>query len=126
LYTKLRGERCLTHVGTEGRCDEAAVAAWLVAPPEAFAERYRQVGLNLTALSDAFSVTETCAAIRIPEAGGPGASIITPTRVYCRGSMAWLGEEDARRIARHSHPRSVRKVAVRDEPGRVALVSRGG
>lgn len=106
--------------------DERAVAAFLVAPPPAFRAKLFAIGLDLPRLADSFAVTETCAAIRVAEVGGDDGLVITPERVYRPSAgLAWVDDGAARGLASRAS-RSLRKVAIRDEPGRVALYRRAG
>lgn len=103
---------------------EHGVAAWLVAPTPCFRVCLAQVGINVPRLADTFSITQTCATIRIPEVGGPDAAVTTPDRVYRRGRLfSWADDEDLRSLTR-KETRSVRKIILRDEPGRIALLGR--
>lgn len=102
--------------------DEERVAAFLVAPPRVFAARVADVGLDLGELADNFVVTQTCAALRVVEVGARDGVVVTPSRVHRPGRLlGWADDAAARAIARRVAPRSVRKVAIRDEPGRIAL-----
>jgi hypothetical protein len=111
---------------------ECAAAAWLVAPTDAFRRWLASYGeeidpCGLEALAENFAVPATCAAIRIPEVGGAAVAVVTPARVYKRGQqLSWLADDAVRELAAKPSPRSVRKVQVRDEPGRVALFARAG
>jgi hypothetical protein len=98
-------------------CD--AVAAWLVAPPEVFAARALALRSRVPRLAREFVVTETCAALRIAEVGGPGVAVATPRKVYRRG-LVGLTDDDLR--AGRAGP-GIRKAPIRDEPGRVLFVS---
>lgn len=103
---------------------ERATAAWIVAPTGPFRARLHAVGVDLRDLAETFAITQTCAGIRVAEVGGPDAVVVTPAKVYRPGRLlSWVGDEEVRAIASRPKPRSVRKVPVRDEPGRVALVA---
>lgn len=113
--------------------EERAAAAWLVAPPETFRARVSRAGEHVETtmvedLSAAFAVTQTCTLLRIHEVCesiAPSLAVVTPERVYKKGQqLSWLDDDATRSLARKSNPRSVRKVAIRDEPGRVALLAR--
>lgn len=101
---------------------ERELAAFLVAPSPSVRAAYAELGLNITMVAQRFAVTETCAAMRVVEVGAADGLVVTPSRVYRPGTLlSWAPDEDARAIARRAAPRSVRKVALRDEPDRVAL-----
>jgi hypothetical protein len=102
------------------------VGTWLVAPPEAVRREIAVVGLDLRALGRVFAITETCAAMRVPEVGaGPGVAVVTPHEIHRRGAFpGWVADGDLRAIAEQPKPRSLRRAAIRDEPGRVALFAR--
>jgi hypothetical protein len=102
------------------RWDESALAAFLVAPTPAVHRCVERIGLDLPVLADAFALTQTCLAIRIPEViGDVEGVVVTPERVYRRG-LDWLIEDDVRRLAK-TRPKALKKVPIVDEPGRCAL-----
>lgn len=104
---------------------ETELAAWLTAPSATFHEAVRELGLNIRALADEFAITQTSAALRAIEVEDLiGGAVAADDHVHKRGSMIWLHDDMVRRLAKGS-PRHVRKVRVTDEPGRVALFSRG-
>lgn len=109
-------------LGLDGSEDECrAVAAWLVAPPEAFRAQMR-AGLGIDSLGSHFTMSPTSAAIRIPEVGGPDAVVVTPLRVHRRGKLlAGFGDADVRALAAKRHLRSLRREVVRANPQCVAL-----
>jgi hypothetical protein len=102
------------------RCRE--LGAWLAAPRPAFERCLRHVGHDIGALADAFALTWTATSLHLSELGGPGSVVTTPDRVYRKGRLLH-GFPDAhvRELAACRSPRSVRRVVIRDEPGRVAL-----
>jgi hypothetical protein len=101
---------------------ELAVAAYLVAPNESFDVVANDTDGSASALSGVFVITQTCATLRMVERGLCDAVIVTPSTVRRPGSMlSWVSDDEVRRIAKGS-PRSVRKVRLTDEPGRVALL----
>lgn len=103
------------------------VAAWLTAPDAAFDAAYERHGLDLRAIANRFVIQETAVALRIAESGaGPRCAVVTQRRVYRRGLLEGFDDATARELARVRRPRSVIRVAVRDEPGRVALFSKTG
>jgi hypothetical protein len=103
-----------------------AVAAWIVAPTPSFREMLRRLdGMDLAALSRRYVITWTSAAMRVAESGGPDAIVTTPTRVYRRGRLlCWVNDGDVRTMAAKPELKSVRKVPIFDEPGRVALFAK--
>jgi hypothetical protein len=130
LVAKMLMRLELARFGVRSEELEADGAAWLVAPTEAFRAHLESIGWavgagELERLSAMFAVPCTCAALRIPEVGGPAVAVVTPERVYKRGQqLSWLEDGAVRSLAATAHPKSVRKVAIRDEPGRVALLAR--
>lgn len=108
-------------VDLHSREAEDELAAYLVAPRESFRAQLHQVGIDLPRLARPFAITETCAALRVVECTNEEGLVVTPERVYHpRGSLRWVGDVDARRLAKGS-PSRLRKVPIADEPGRVAL-----
>jgi hypothetical protein len=102
---------------------EAAAAAWIVAPPQAFSRALSRLGVNLPGLASTFSVTETCAALRTIEVTERDGAVTTPERVYKRGSIAWVRDEDVRSLASARRTlRSCKPHPIKDEPGRMALL----
>jgi hypothetical protein len=102
------------------------LAAYLVAPPAAVRAQLAEVGVQLRALAHAFTLTETAVAMRVAEVGAvTGVVVTTPATVYRRGpALAWVRDDDVRKLAAGRAPKSVRRVVLRDEPGRVALLAR--
>ncbi len=123
--TWLTGEHWYMAMGAEGRAEiTTAVAAWLVAPSPAFSARAKYMDGDIARLAGSFGITETCAAMRWPESGGPDAAVITASSIYRRGRLfSGFGDKEIRTIAAMRSPRSVRRVPLLDEPGRVALFS---
>lgn len=110
----------LSRPAVDALCNSAG--AWVAAPTPAVACFLLRYGVDIAALAEAFTLTETAAAMRVTEAGGPDSLVTTPTRVHRRGpGLSWIQDADARRLAASRAPRSVRRVVVQDEPGRVAL-----
>lgn len=102
-----------------------AAGAWLVAPPGAIRARFDVQRLDVGAVADAFVVSETCAARRIAEVGGPACIVVTPQHIHRSGSfMSWIPDDEVRRLAEHRRLRSARRVRLYDEPGRVALFAK--
>jgi hypothetical protein len=112
-----------------GIARERSIAAWLVAPPVAFAERYDQVGADIGALSKAFGITRTAAALRLTEVelDRPYDLVVVPANKppirRCRGLLGQLPDADLRSLASKRTTRSVRKVQLRDDGAAVALVA---
>lgn len=101
------------------------VAAWLAAPPAAFDAALDEYGLDLPAIARRFVIRETAAALRIAEsATGPRCAVVTERRVYRRGLLDGFDDVAARELARVRRPKSVVRVRLTDEPGRVALFAR--
>ncbi len=105
--------------------DANQLAALLVAPPVAFSRELAATGLDLPTLATSFVITETCAAIRAVEVGATDGIVVTPARVYRPSRSVWCDDHAARALAK-GRPRSLRKVPIRDEPGRVALYRAAG
>ena len=109
---------------------ECAGAAWLVAPTETFLSHVDSHTWNLDSgdierVAEMFAVPCTCAMMRIPEVGGPAVAVLTPQRVYKRGQqLSWLDDDYLRTLAARRQLRSVRRLEIPDEPGRVALLAR--
>jgi hypothetical protein len=104
-----------------------AVGVWLVAPPDAVRAEVAAVGIDLRAIARVFMVTETCAAMRLPEAdAGPPVAVVTPHEVHRRGRFPWLQDDDLRTIAESHRPKALRRAAIHDESGRCALFARAG
>ncbi len=107
---------------TQTRLD---VAAWLVAPPSMVQRTMHQVGINIGAIADTFTITWTCATLRVAEVGGPEAVVATPDKVHRKGGLLrWVADDDIRAIASKPKPKGLRKIVLRDEPGRVALLAK--
>jgi hypothetical protein len=101
-----------------------ALAAALLMPRPAF---QRVAGtMNVHELAAAFAVPETAAALRLAEVGHVDAvAVVTPQTVHVRtdGQFVLPPARELRRIARiGAHP-GLRKVQLRDQPQRVALVA---
>lgn len=117
----------LATVGYQGedveRVAEALAAALLMPRP---AVRRVAGTMNVHELARAFGVPETAAALRLAEVGHVEAvAVVTPQTVHVRtdGEFALPPAFELRRIARvGAHP-GLRKVPLRDQPRRVALVA---
>lgn len=122
LIGQMIGRIFLARMGVVSQDDEHAIGARLVAPTEEFRVRLGSYGIDIGALADAFAITWTCASIRVAEVGGPDSVIATPKKIYRRGKLLrWVRDEDVRAIAAKPFVRSVHRVVLADEPGRVAL-----
>lgn len=119
---RMIARRELEREGIKG--DEGLLAAFIVAPTPAVRRCVASAGLDVHMVADAFAVTQTCAAMRLGEVGETEGVVVTPERVYRRG-LGWVSDDDARRLAM-ARPRSLAKVALDDEPGRIALFRRAG
>lgn len=107
------------------RGNESALAAFLVAPTPAVHRCIEQGGIDLPRLANTFALTQTCVAIRIPEVvAGVEGVVVTPERLYRRG-LEWVAEADVRALVK-TRPKALRKLAIVDEPGRVALYKMTG
>jgi hypothetical protein len=99
-----------------------AVAGWLVAPAETFRGRAYQVRAHLGALSEAFAITRTAAALRLSEVMGVELAVVGRRAIHRRGRrFDWLSDEQLRAIAAKRTTRSVRRVSLRDDGKAVAL-----
>jgi hypothetical protein len=94
----------------------------LLAPRRAFIAARRAVGDDLAELAEAFSTTETGAALRLGEVIEQPLAVVAPQRVRVRGpeSWVWPDESTLRRWARRPAP-GLRKVRLTDDPRRVVL-----
>jgi hypothetical protein len=101
---------------------ESLVAGYLVAPRDMFCDALLTVGFDTEALARPFAISHTCAALRVVECGEAEGVVVTPTQIHrpCGGLGGWMDDLTMRKLAR-SNPRSLRKVRIDDEPGRVAL-----
>lgn len=102
---------------------ESKVAAWLVAPPVAFAERYDEVGADFGALAEPFAITKTAAALRANEVLGTDVLVwrksLPPIR-RCRGLLGQLPDDEIDALVR-KRTRRVRKVPLRKDGCAVCL-----
>jgi hypothetical protein len=102
-----------------------AIAGALVAPRPSFREAVREHGeLAFEALAHDFTVTQTCAALRLGEVIGTPLAVITPLLVRVRGDdFVWPDEFTLRRLARCQVLTGLRKVALSDEKRRTVLLA---
>lgn len=102
-----------------------AIAAALLMPRRAFARATRQHGRRaFVGLADAFSVTETAAALRVGEVDRVPVAVIAPTHLRVRGpeEWAWGTEEELRALARGGRP-GLHRARLTDDARRVVLVA---
>ncbi len=100
------------------------IGAWLAAPRPAFERRVHDVGENVGALADTFALTWTATTLHISEMGGSDSVVTTPDRVYRKGRLLrGFTDDSVRELAARRSPRSVRRVVMNDERGRVALLA---
>lgn len=118
-------------VGYHGEDVEAcaeALAAALLMGRVVFQQAVGELGTNLVELGRAFAVPETAVALRLAEVGSvDAAAVVTPQRVHVRlasEEFVMPGEHELRSFSRRGHP-GLRKVALRDQPKRVALFAEG-
>lgn len=98
-----------------------ALAARLIAPWRAVREAVRW-GLELPEVAEAFGSTQSCALLRQGEVTGTPTALVTPERVYVRGSeWGWPDERSVRALASSERPGIVR-VRIADARRRVGLV----
>lgn len=103
---------------------ERRLGAFLVAPTPVVEAVLSVEGADVPELASTCVITQTCAAMRFVEVGALDGAVITPHRVYRPGRLLrWVSDDQARAIARSRRQPSVRRVAITDEPGRVALFS---
>lgn len=105
--------------------EEAAadfIAGALLAPRRAFVAAVRTHGHDLTALAEAFDVTETSAALRLGEVLRVPLVVVAPSRVRVRGPEGWVWppEPTLRRWARRPGE-GLRRTRLQDDPRRVVL-----
>lgn len=113
-------ERGIAH--TEEMAD--ALAAAIIAPRRAALALFQAVGLDLAEFAATFEVTHTCAALRYGEVTWTPIAAFSPRIVRVRGeAFGWPDEQELRRVARAvALPRGLRRLAISDEPRRLALV----
>lgn len=105
---------------------ECAAAARVVAPRDPFLAELDEVGFDIPTLASRFAITETCAALRAIEVTKRDGAVVTPDRVHKRGPMlAHASDDDVIAMSRRTSLRSCTRIAIGDEPGRVALMKAG-
>lgn len=99
------------------------LGAALLAPRSAFIAAHRALGDDLPALAEAFSTTETGAALRLGEVHRIPLAVISPALVRLRGPEEWVWPDEStlRRWARGRALPGIRKVRLTDDPRRVVL-----
>jgi hypothetical protein len=106
--------------------DEAmadALAAAIIAPRRAALALFNAVGLDLREFAETFEVTWTCAALRFGEVTWTPIATFSRQLVRVRGEdFGWPDERTLRRALRGELPPGLRRLAIDDERGRVALV----
>lgn len=102
---------------------ELPAAAWLAAPPIAFAARYLQVHEDVRALAGPFAITRTAALLRLHEVVGSEVAVVGEHAVYRRGRrFAWLDDAALRGLVAKRSTRSVRRVQLREDGRAVGLL----
>lgn len=119
------GHWLLARAGYHGDDEEMAadyLGAALLAPRRAFVTARRSLGDDLPALAEAFSMTETGAALRLGEALRVPLAVVSPRLVRVRGpeSWQWPDEGTVRRWAVVVTP-GLRTARLTDDPRRVLL-----
>ncbi len=125
----LEGESWYEGMGAASqRTLDQRIGAWLVAPLSAVQAFVDESGPNISALAKWCTITETCATRVLFEAGCQESVITTPNTIYrCGELLRGFSDVDVRHLATATRtPRSLRKVVLADEPGRVALFARAG
>lgn len=94
----------------------------LQAPRRAFLSARRAFGNNLPAIANAFSITETGAALRLGEVERHPLAVIAPATVRVRGPEEWVWPDEStlRRWAKRPAP-GLRNTRLTDDPRRVLL-----
>lgn len=119
------GHWLLARHGYDGADEERAadhLGAALLAPRRAFLTARRALGEDLPTLAEAFSMTETGAALRLGEVTGVPLAVVAPMQVRVRGPEGWVwpDEPTLRKWARRPVP-GLRKTTLIDDPRRVVL-----
>lgn len=119
------GHWLLRREGYDGHDEERAadyIGGALLAPRSAFLAARRALGDELPALAEAFSMTETGAALRLGEVLRLPLAVVAPARVRVRGPDEWVWPDEGtlRRWARRPVP-GLRKTKLTDDPRRVVL-----
>jgi hypothetical protein len=105
---------------TEEECD--ALAACLLAPRPAVERLLREGVSTYTKLASWFGCTETFAALRYGEITDEPLVVVAPATVRMRGrEWSWPAENELRGLVKARRVPGLRKVRLRDDPGRVAL-----
>lgn len=105
------------------------VGGWLAAPKPALEAQIEADGFNLSRLSARFSLTNSGILLLAAEVGivSNSAIVVANKPVQRRGRrFENFDRSDLRAIAAHRATKTVHKVAIRDEPNRIGLVSMDG
>lgn len=118
-----------------GRHDEEAeqsanlLAACLIMPRPAVARALEVLGRDLSALAEAFAVTETAVALRLAEIDDTPTLVVSAHHAWVRGApFGWPEQiEDMRRLAKCTPPTGIpiEREQLRDDPRRVVIRGRG-
>jgi hypothetical protein len=115
----------LAQHGYDGDDEEAAadyLGAALLAPRRAFLAARRALGDDLPGLAEAFSITETGAALRLGEVLRVPVAVVSPGLVRVRGPEEWTWPDAATVRGWASRPiAGLRKVRLTDDPRRTML-----
>lgn len=99
-----------------------ALAARLIAPRRAMRHAL-QCGLQVGQLATAFAATQSCALLRQAEVSGRPTALITPARVYVRGSeWVWPSDNGVRLLVTEEPRFGLAQVRITDARRRVGLV----
>ena len=100
----------------------AALAAALLAPRPAFLRARRDLGEDLRAVAERFTMTQTGVALRRGEVLGTPLAVIAPARVRVRGPEAWVWPPESTLRAWARRPLAgLKKTRLTDDPRRVVL-----
>jgi hypothetical protein len=105
----------------ERRCD--ALGAALLVPRKAYPRVVAKVGRSWKAIAAALDTTQSLVVLRCGECEGTPAALVQPHRVIVRGAYPWPDEEAIRALAERRGGGRLRKIAIVDEPNRVALLA---
>lgn len=100
-----------------------ALAARLIAPHRAI-RRALGCGLDVAELAEVFGATQSCLLLRQAEVSGEPTALVTPARIYVRGSeWAWPNESGVRLLVTEEPRPGLAKVRITDARRRVGLVA---
>lgn len=99
------------------------IGAALCVPRPAFHLAHSELGENVSALAQAFTVSESLMALRIGECLGHPTALVTPRRVRTRGAeWHWpTNEHDWRALVKRPDAFGMRRHPVRDARSRIVL-----